>query len=54
MDTKEKQIGKYVITNNILGKGAYAVCKKGYIDYDCNQSIAVKIIDKKKLQMQND
>ena len=34
MEAKEKQIGKYIILNKVLGTGAYAVCKKGYIEDD--------------------
>ena len=29
MEVKEKQIGNFIIFSKELGKGAYAVCKKG-------------------------
>jgi hypothetical protein len=54
METKEKQIGKFIILSKELGRGAYAVCKKGCMSDNEQQLVAVKIIDKNKLQMQND
>jgi hypothetical protein len=29
METKEKQVGKFFILSKELGRGAFAVCKKG-------------------------
>jgi hypothetical protein len=37
-----------------LGRGAFAVCKMGYETEDSKKLIAVKIIDKNKLQLQAD
>ena len=49
MERKEKQIGNYFVLNKELGKGSYAVCKKGCLVSDNKQLIAVKIVDKKKI-----
>jgi len=38
----------------VLGKGSYAICKKGCLEDNEQSLIAVKIIDKNKIQMQND
>ena len=54
MEIKEKQIGKFVISNTILGKGAYAICKKGWYEHNHEEIVAVKIIDKNKIQMDTD
>tara|TARA_B110000503_G_C6919696_1_gene318166 strand:- start:444 stop:566 length:123 start_codon:yes stop_codon:yes gene_type:complete len=40
-----------VILSKELGRGAFAVCKLGCEADDENKPIAVKIIDKNKLQM---
>jgi len=52
--SKEKQIGKYVILSQELGRGAFAQCKLGCEADNEKNFIAVKIIDKNKLQMQAD
>jgi hypothetical protein len=49
--SKEKQIGKYIILSKELGAGAFAVCKLGCEADNEKSLIAVKIIDKNKLQM---
>ena len=49
MENKEKQIGKFIILNKELGRGAQAVCKLGCEADDDKKLIAVKVIDKNKL-----
>ena len=60
MESKEKQIGRFYILNkelvkiNIKGRGAFAICKKGCEIKDDKRWVAVKIIDKNKLQNNNE
>ena len=59
-ESKEKQIGRFyilskeLVTTYIQGRGAFAICKKGCEIKDDKKWVAVKIIDKNKIQSNNE
>ena len=44
----EKIVKNYAISTQVLGKGAFGICKKGWVNDNINKKLAVKLISKAK------